>query len=303
MTKEPTVFSRHVAKRYGPVEAVRDVSLDARGGECLALVGHNGAGKTTMIKLMLGLITRTSGDITVLGEDPASGSAALRSQIGFLPENLAFNPALTGREVLDFFARLKRQSHAEVERLLKLVGLEAASTRRVGTYSKGMRQRLGLAQALLGGPRLLLLDEPTTGLDPALRRSFYRIVHELARAGATVIISSHALAELEDFADRVLILDRGRVLANGSLEELRNIAQLPVRLRLRLGNGAPPEWLYRDGHAVEGGWWELSCGLDQKMDVLRQAAAANGAIRDIEISMPSLDEVYAHFLESGAAVS
>jgi len=303
MTKEATVFSRHVAKRYGPVEAVRDVSLSARGGECLALVGHNGAGKTTLIKLMLGLITRTSGDITVLGVDPASGSAELRSQIGFLPENLAFNPALTGREVLKFFAALKRQSQTEVDRLLELVGLEAASDRRIGTYSKGMRQRLGLAQALLGGPRLLLLDEPTTGLDPALRRSFYRIVHDLARAGATVIISSHALAELEDFADRVLILDRGRVLANGSLDELRNIARLPVRIRLRLGENAPPEWLRRDGHAVERGWWELPCGLEQKMDILGQAAASNGVIRDIQISMPSLDEVYAHFLETGAAGS
>ena len=209
LTADAAVVMDAVVKAYGPVRAVQDVSFRVRAGECLALVGHNGAGKTTLIKMMLGLVRASGGGLSVLGEDPTSGAPNLRRQIGFLPENVAFNSSLSGRELLAFYANLK-DARGEVERLLDLVGLTEAADRRVGTYSKGMRQRLGLAQALLGGPRLLLLDEPTTGLDPALRRHFYRIVGDLARGGTAVLISSHALAELEDFAERVVILDRGR---------------------------------------------------------------------------------------------
>ena len=142
----------------------------------------------------------------------------------------SFNPALTGREVLSFYAGLKNQPVAQALELLDRVGLGAASTRRVGTYSKGMRQRLGLAQALLGTPRLLLLDEPTTGLDPALRLEFYDIVEALRLQGATVVLSSHALAELGERAGRVIIMKQGSMVANGSLDALRHIVKLPARI-------------------------------------------------------------------------
>ena len=146
----------------------------------------------------------------MLGEDPAAGEFSARRQLGYLPENVAFNAALTGRETLAFYARLKQIKPASAWPLLDRVGLTDAADRRVGTYSKGMRQRLGLAQALLGRPRVLLLDEPTTGLDPALRQTFYEILNELRDDGATVLISSHALNELEDRAEHVLIMNRGR---------------------------------------------------------------------------------------------
>ena len=200
-----------VTKRYGSVEAVRDASFALTPG-ATALVGHNGAGKTTLMKLMLGLIRPTSGAISVLGENPAAGQFEARRRLGYLPENVSFNAALTGRETLAFYARLKREPVARSMELLDRVGLGAAGARRVGTYSKGMRQRLGLAQALLGEPQVLLLDEPTTGLDPALRLSFYEIVQDLAQRGATVLLSSHALSELEERAERVIIMDRGRVV-------------------------------------------------------------------------------------------
>ena len=214
-----TVGVSHAVKTYREVEALRDVSLSLNGGEVVALVGHNGAGKTTLIKLMLGLIRPTSGEIRVLGDDPAAGQFEARRRLGYLPENVSFNLALTGRETLAFYAGLKGVPKGGVLPLLERVGLAAAADRRVRTYSKGMRQRLGLAQALLGEPRVLLLDEPTTGLDPQLRRSFYEIVASLRDGGATVMLSSHALTELDGRADRITTFTGGppRRLLGGAL--------------------------------------------------------------------------------------
>ena len=179
----------HATKHYGGIQAVRDVSFALEPGQAVALVGHNGAGKTTLIKLMLGLVRPTEGSIRILGEDPAAGGIETRRWLGYLPESVSFNTALTGREVLAFYARLKSEPLDDIGVLLDRVGLAKAADRRIGTYSKGMRQRLGLAQALIGTPRLLLLDEPTTGLDPGLRMEFYEIVGELCERGATVVLS------------------------------------------------------------------------------------------------------------------
>src|SRR5688572_19896750 len=148
-----TVELAGITKRYGAIEAVREVSFALPAGEAVALVGHNGAGKTTLLKLMLGLIHPTAGTIRVLGENPAAGEFAARRGLGYLPESVSFNAALTGREILTFYARLKREPVEKSLALLDKVGLGAAAERRVGTYSKGMRQRLGLAQALIGAPK------------------------------------------------------------------------------------------------------------------------------------------------------
>ena len=214
---------------------MRDLDLALCAGECVGLVGHNGAGKSTAIKLMLGLIRPSAGDIAVLGETPTAGRGARRrDEVGYLPEAIALYPSLTGAETLAFYARLKRRPVAANAALLERVGLAAAAHRRVGGYSKGMRQRLGLAQALLGEPRLLLLDEPTTGLDPAVRQNFYEILRDLRRDGATILLSSHALAELEGEVDRVVVLNQGRKIVDGSIAELRALAAIRPRVRLRL---------------------------------------------------------------------
>jgi Cu-processing system ATP-binding protein len=302
-----TVELRNVSKRYGPIEAVRDVSFELPAGETIALVGHNGAGKTTLLKLMLGLAHPTAGTITVLGENPAQGQFAARRRLGYLPENVAFNAALTGREILSFYARLKGEAVAKTLPLLDRVGLGAASARRVGTYSKGMRQRLGLAQALIGEPQVLLLDEPTTGLDPALRLSFYDIVQELRDRGATVVLSSHALTELEERADRVIIMNRGIMVANGSVDDLRRIARLPTKIRLTVANGAAgnardwlgsvDNWRQVNGHVIE-----LDAAPEQKIAVLRRATEKGAPVEDIDVVPPTLDELYAHFLNTQEAV-
>lgn len=288
-----------VVKNYRAVRALRNVSFDLAPGRLSALVGHNGAGKTTLIKLMLGLIRPDSGSIRVLDEDPAAGEFSARRQLGYLPENVAFNAALTGRETLTFYARLKHVKPSKAWVFLDRVGLTDAADRRVGTYSKGMRQRLGLAQALLGRPRVLLLDEPTTGLDPALRQTFYGILNELRDDGATVLISSHALNELEDRAEHVLIMNRGILVAQGTLSELRSISQLPIRVSLDFAPGVtvPAAWMNGASVATPRGRILLVPDEARKMDVLR-AAATDPNVTNIEIAAPTLDELYAHFLNS-----
>jgi Cu-processing system ATP-binding protein len=294
-----TVSVTGVVKNYRTVRALRDVSFDLAPGRLSALVGHNGAGKTTLIKLMLGLIRPDRGSIRVLDEDPAAGQFSARRQLGYLPENVAFNAALTGRETLTFYARLKHVKPSKAWTFLDRVGLTDAADRRVGTYSKGMRQRLGLAQALLGRPRVLLLDEPTTGLDPALRQAFYEILNELRDDGATVLISSHALNELEDRAEHVLIMNRGLLVAQGTLSELRSISQLPIRVSLDFAPGAtvPAAWMNGASVATPRGRILLVPDEARKMAVLR-AAAGDPNVTNIEIASPTLDELYAHFLNS-----
>jgi Cu-processing system ATP-binding protein len=296
MTSE-TVVMRGVIRRYGKQDAVRDVDLTLRAGECIGLVGHNGAGKSTLIKMMLGLVRPTAGSVRVFGEDPAAGAAArARRELGYLPENVALHPSMTGAETLAFYARLKRQPVAGNPALLARVGIAEAAHRRVGTYSKGMRQRLGLAQALLGSPRALLLDEPTTGLDPALRQSFYEIVRDLRRDGAMVLLSSHALAELEGQVDRVVVMNQGRKVADGGVADLRALAAVQPRIRLRLPRAPRAVANGLDARAgwtsVSEGAQELSCDEDDVASVLRGLPSS---AEEIEILRPSLDELYAAF--------
>jgi Cu-processing system ATP-binding protein len=298
-----TVQVADVTKRYGRIQAVCGVSFELGRGEMIALIGHNGAGKTTLMKLMLGLIRPTLGHIRVLGEDPATGQFSARRRLGYLPESVAFDATLSGREIQRFYAKLKREPVAAALDLLDAVGLGAAADRRVSTYSKGMRQRLGLAQALIGRPQLLLLDEPTTGLDPELRQTFYEVIQKLAAEGTTVLLCSHALTELEERAGRVIIMNRGAKVADGSLDELRQLARLPTRIRLKvsgLAAGEVPSWLpatasYRrlNGHIVE-----IDAAPEQKVEFLRRVTAAATPLEDVDVMSPTLDELYAHFLRS-----
>jgi len=295
-----------VTKRYGRIAAVTGVSFDLGKGEMVALIGHNGAGKTTLMKLMLGLIRPTCGAIEVLGDNPAAGQFAGRRYLGYQPENVSLDAALTGRETQAFYARLKREPVEKALELLEAVGLDGAAARRVGTYSKGMRQRLGLAQALIGRPRVLLLDEPTTGLDPELRQTFYEVIQRLAAEGTTVLLSSHALTELEERAGRVIIMNRGIKVADGSIDELRRLARLPTKIRLKvsgLETGEAPAWLPTgapcrrlNGHIVE-----IDAAPDQKIDLLHRVTAEGTSVEDLDVVPPSLDDIYAHFLKSTEA--
>ena len=304
-TNQPVISLDSVSKRYGDETVVSAVDFKIQSGECVVLVGHNGAGKTTLMKLMLGLTRPTSGKVNVFGSNPAFASAVAQHKIlGYLPESVAFYDAMTGREVLAFYARLKAVSSSDCEHLLESVGLAEAARPRVGTYSKGMRQRLGLAQAMLGNPQLLFLDEPTTGLDPGLRHQFYELIDALHKQGVTSLISSHALSEVEARANRFIIMKAGVMIASGTLDELYLQAALPVRLEVSVTPGQASSVADRLGSGLNideigDEKLQLSCFNGDKMLLIRRISDLGDVVSDLQILPPRLDEVYSHFMNGG----
>ncbi|MEX0885860.1 MAG: ABC transporter ATP-binding protein [Phycisphaeraceae bacterium] len=204
------------------VRAVDGINLDVVRGEVFGLLGPNGSGKSTTIKMILGLLHPTSGRIAVFGHHPSD--VAIKRQIGYLPEESYLYRFLNARETLDYYGRLFHQPRAQrrmrIEKLLEMVGLDRVATRPVGEYSKGMQRRIGLAQALINDPQLLILDEPTTGLDPIGTRQIKDLIVELAGRGKTIILCSHLLADVEDVCDRVSIMFGGKVRRAGTVDEL-----------------------------------------------------------------------------------
>lgn len=296
-----------VRKRYGENTVVDEIDLQISAGECFVLVGHNGAGKTTLMKLMLGLTCPDAGQVRVLGENPASRSFAVERQVlGYLPESVSFYPHMTGLELLRYYARLKNVPMTEVSQRLNQVGLNEAANKRLSTYSKGMRQRLGLAQALLGMPKLLFLDEPTTGLDPILRHDFYQIINDLRTGGTTVIISSHALNEIEAQADRIAIIKQGGLEACGSLQDLGRQLDLPIRIHVTVAPGSADRIAEQTKAGIKvdrinDHGFDLLCNEDEKMQVLRHAVGLGESVLDVSISTPHLDEIYLHYMNEGSS--
>lgn len=296
---ELVISLRNVSKTFGAVHAVTDIDLDIRRGEMLGLIGHNGAGKSTLFKMMLGLLPVSAGEIRVCGVDIASDAFRnVRRDIGYLPENVVLYDNLTGLETLKFFGRLKGVPASACGPVLERVGLSHAADRRVHGYSKGMRQRLGFAQALLGSPRLLFLDEPTSGLDPEAIRDFYLTLAALRSEGVTMVLTSHILAEIQERVDRLAILAAGRLQALGSLQSLREQVHLPLRIRVRtLGDMAADiaervnvagVTIVRPGPSQI----EFRCAREDKMRVLTQLIQHSDSIGDLQVLEPSLEDVF-----------
>jgi ABC-2 type transport system ATP-binding protein len=225
----PALEVSALAKRYGATNALRGVDLTVGEAELVGLLGPNGAGKSTLVKSACGLVRPSAGTVSVCGA-PA-GSPPARRALGYLAELFRFPGWTSADELLALHQRLAGSRGGAPERaeLLELVGLADASSRRVETMSKGMQQRLGIAQALVGGPRLLLLDEPTSALDPAGRRIVRELLEELRRRGVAVLLNTHLLSEVERVCDRVAIIDRGRLLAEGSPDELASASGVEVQ--------------------------------------------------------------------------
>ncbi|WP_371225648.1 ABC transporter ATP-binding protein [Roseovarius sp. 2305UL8-3] len=289
-----TLTISHLTKTFDGLDALSDVSLGVEPGERVALLGHNGAGKSTLMKVILGLITPNAGDVSVCGVAP--GHPEARAKVAYLPENAVFHGALTGLEQITYYMRLRGEDTGQAMEMLDRVGLAGAAKRRIGTYSKGMRQRIGLAQALIGHPSLLVLDEPTSGLDPVSRRDFYELLDGLAAEGAAILLSSHALTEVEARTDRLLILSGGRMVAEGSLPDLRREAALPVSMQIIAINGYDTDIMaaFPDAIRLNGGL-HLNCAQEDKLATLARISRLEGKVADLEVIPPSLEDIYSHF--------
>ncbi len=290
---EPALIIDGVSKNYGKFTALNNTSISVNKGEVLALLGHNGAGKTTLFKLALGLINPSSGKISLMCD---------KNNIGYLPENIAFYDQMSGQETLSYYAKLKKAPLTQVDELLEIVGLAPFKNRRIRAYSKGMKQRLGFAQALLGSPEILFLDEPMTGLDPIGREEFFDIIKQLKDKGTAIIFSSHVLRELENKVDNIAIMHSGNLIAYDSLDALRAKAAMPDHIYLKLKNSTQQkEWekylssfTGKELHIVRQGDKELSISYPFKMKqtLVKHIMEASLPFEDINIVPPSLADIY-----------
>ena len=211
---------QNFSKRFGNIAAVRGLDLQVQSGETLALIGPNGSGKTTTLKAAVGLVLPTDGSVSVAGLDVRSQGCDARRRIGYLPQRVSFPTGCTAHEIIRLYAALRGAGANKMASLLERVGLDADAERMIDGYSGGMRQRLGIAVALLGDPDILILDEPTSSLDPSGALMMRDILRGISSEGTTVLLSSHDLAEVELLADRVAIFVQGRLAALGSLHDL-----------------------------------------------------------------------------------
>lgn len=291
---DPVLHIAGVTKARKTQVVLQDITLSAKAGQRIALLGHNGAGKSTLMKAILGLIPCDTGQISIDGHRP--GTQAARAATAYLPEAVSFHRALTGAEQLTMFARLAGGAAGQVGPLLERVGLQDAKNQRIGTYSKGMRQRLGLAQVLLGAPKLALLDEPTSGLDPVSRYELYTIIDELAAQGTAVVIASHTLTEVEARTDRIAILRKGCLVADDTLARLTAQAKLPTCIRIKArGDAAEQIATQTGGTRVNGCSVEVLTSQETKMQDLRRITEMGDAVSDVEMQPPGLEELYRYF--------
>lgn len=288
-----------VTKQFGEVCAVAGVDLAVQEGEIFGLIGHNGAGKSTLFKMMLGLLPANSGEIRIQGQPIQERTfRQMRRAIGYLPENVVFYDNLTGLETLHFFADLKGADKAQCTALLEKVGLKPAAGRRVRGYSKGMRQRLGFAQAMLGNPKILFLDEPTNGLDPEGIREFYRILGEMRRQGTTIILTSHILSEIQERVDRLAIMKLGKIQATGTVQELRDRMSLPLLVQITMEPGTVVELqsmlaaLGLAGERASDNQLVVHCPREAKMKLLSALSRLEGKISDLQLREPSLEDLF-----------
>ncbi|MCY1138847.1 ABC transporter ATP-binding protein [Actinoplanes sp. Pm04-4] len=292
----PAVWASGLRKRYGRRQAVDGVTFTVGRGEVVGLLGPNGAGKTTVIKMLLGLVRPDAGEVMLLGRpgtDPQS-----RAQVGYLPELFRYQPWLTAAEVLRLHTRLASTAVPEAEQheCLGLVGLADRAGDRVGGFSKGMQQRLGLAVALVARPRLVVLDEPTSALDPIGRADVRDLLLSLREREVAVLLNSHLIGEVERVCDRVVILDRGRVATSGTLAEL--LGQRELRLRL---DGVTPEAEARLGeHRREGDMFVVPIGdLDEVPDLVAELVKLGVRVHAVEPGRITLEERLLDIIRGG----
>jgi ABC-2 type transport system ATP-binding protein len=310
MGAAPMIEVRNLRKTFGAVEAVAGVSFRVDRGEIVGFLGPNGAGKTTTMRILAGIFPPTSGEVRIDGRDPLREPLACRRAVGYFPEYAPFYPDLRVEPYLAFVARLKRIPRRErstaVAQAIAACGLEAVAGRRIGTLSKGYRQRVGLAQALCGDPPILILDEPTIGLDPGQVVEIRDLVHQL-RGSRTVFFSSHILSEVEAVCSRVIVIARGRLVGEGTPHELS--ARLGRRQRVVVRASGPPAEVEAALAALPGvervetvgGAFVVEGNADG--DAARAAGEAmqrrGWALLELRQETPALEDVFLRLVEGG----
>ncbi|MEU0412550.1 ABC transporter ATP-binding protein [Streptomyces griseorubiginosus] len=272
---ELAVDVRGLRKRYGDVTAVDGLDLGIRAGEVFGLLGPNGAGKSTTVEILQGNRDRDAGEVSVLGADPAHGTRAWRSRVGIVWQDESAPAELTVAETVRHFSRYYPRPRDPAE-VIALVGLGAKAGSRIKALSGGQRRRLDVALGVIGGPELLLLDEPTTGFDPAARRQFWDLIRKLAVEGTTILLTTHYLEEAEALADRLAVVAKGKVVATGE----------PAALRERFGTGATVEW-------TEPGGAPRAVRTDTPTRTVAELTHRfDGEIPGLTVTRPTLEDVY-----------
>jgi len=308
---ELVIETKELTKRYGDLTAVDNLNLKVYEGEVFGLLGPNGSGKTTTILMLLGLTEPTSGSVRVLGFDPARQPLSVKSRVGYLPELVGFYEDLTAWENIIYIAKLnglpRREAYQRIERALKQVGLEEVANKPVATFSRGMRQRLGLAEILIKEPKLIILDEPTQGLDPEGAREFLELIRKLKGQGITILLSSHILSQVQKICDRVGLFYQGKMVLEGSVSELaREVLGSAYRIQLEVQG--IPEAIIKALKGIPGvqdvnhqapDIYEVQAKEDLRAEAVKAVVEAGGKLKGIMIEEPSLDEIYTRYFEKG----
>ncbi|MCU0489975.1 MAG: ABC transporter ATP-binding protein [Chloroflexaceae bacterium] len=306
---EVVLETQNLTKRYGDFVAVNNLNLVLGSGQVFGLLGPNGAGKTTSILMLLGLTEPTSGFVRVLGLDPTRNPLAVKARVGYLPDQIGFYDELTARENLGYIARLNGISRPEakrrIEAALERMGLAEVAEKRVRTFSRGMRQRLGLAELLLKQPRIIIMDEPTLGLDPEAARDFLNLIRELKNDNITVLLSSHMLHQVQAVCDRVGLFHKGVMVLEGSVPELaRNVLGGAYRIHVQAES--------RNGdveHALQGlpgvlavqrpaaSQYVVEAAHDLRAEAAQAVIQAGGRLAALDMAEPSLDDIYTRYFQ------
>lgn len=314
---DPVITLSGLTKRYGELTAVDHLDLTIRRGEIFGLLGPNGAGKSTTILMMLGMTEPTEGKANVCGVDPTRQPILVKRRVGYLADDVGFYEDMNAVENLMFTARLNQMpddvGRQEAERLLESVGLSEAKHKKVGTYSRGMRQRLGLADVLIKRPEVIILDEPTLGLDPEGIRELMQLIRRLSRQeGMTVLLSSHQLHQVQEVCDRVGLFVKGKLLAKGSVESLANQLFPDEKVVIRFRLSEEPEALLEQIRGLEGaidlehddesGEWVLRAETDISAEIPELAVSHKVRLQSLRQHVFGLDEIYLRYFE-GSEVS
>ncbi|HKI54872.1 MAG TPA: ABC transporter ATP-binding protein [Anaerolineales bacterium] len=306
--KDLVLEAKGLTKHYGDFVAVDDLDLNIKKGEVFGLLGPNGAGKTTTILMVLGLTEPTKGDVSVLGYDPVRQPLSVKARVGYMPDQVGFYDELTARENLIYIAKLngipRNQLKRRVEEAIERVHLTDVIDRRTSTFSRGMQQRLGLADVLIKDPQLIIMDEPTQGLDPELAHEFLNLILSLKEDGTTILLSSHLLHQVQMICDRVGLFSKGRMVLQGTVPELaRKVLGGAYRIQIQAdGQSAKLNTALKNLRGVNNvkrinGIFEVEARNDVRADAADAIINAGGRLRALNVESQSLDDIYTHYFE------